>query len=118
MEGRPHIVINYLGVLPSDQKTGLGKNLIKYVLQKADSAQMPVFAEIWGEQRLEWFSKLGFQVYSEARLSSDSSIPTSYYVVREPQLVPDTPLSPTTPINDLQLEPPREEPVSEEKWKC
>lgn len=115
MSGRPHVVINYLGVLASDRRTSLGTSLVKYVLQKADSAQMPVFAEVWGEQNLNWLTRLGFQVYTETRLCSDPSIPSSYYVVREPQLAPDTPLSPTTPSNNLQLEPPREEPVSEEK---
>lgn len=108
---RPHVMIHYLGVLPNERNQHLGKALVKHVLTKARNAQMPVFAEVWGESNANYFKKLGFDVCAEKQLSS--KLPTFYYVVREPT---DDIQSPgvASPVAALQLEPPREDTLQQQ----
>lgn len=113
MAGRNHLSVNFIGVLPAERKHHVGSNLLKYVLNKADQVQLPVFAEVWGNECLSWFQKFGFEVQAEKNLSDKEQV-CIYYVVREPSLDPETPnvTIPSDPMAALKLEPPREDSVA------
>jgi ribosomal protein S18 acetylase RimI-like enzyme len=110
MNGRSHVSINYIGVLPAERRRHLGTSLLKHVLKRADEAQLPIFAEVWGQECLGWFQKFDFAVHAEKNYS-DKSDAQVYYVVREPKTDPETPnmMSSTDAIAALHLEPPRED---------
>jgi hypothetical protein len=106
MQGRAHLMLHYLGVLPVERNRQAGTNLLKHLLSKADEAQMPVFAEVWDNKHLKWLEKYGFTVEAEKSITENITL---YYVVREPQIDPKTPtvFSPAEAIEALNLEPPR-----------
>jgi ribosomal protein S18 acetylase RimI-like enzyme len=110
MEGRNHLSINFIGVLPAERRQHVGTSLLKYVLKKADEVQLPVFAEVWGKECLSWFQKFDFEVHGDKSLSDKDNV-CIYYVVREPRLDPETPIvnTPADPMVALHLEPPRED---------
>lgn len=110
MEGRNHLSINFIGVLPAERRKLVGTSLLKYVLKKADEVQLPVFAEVWGKECLTWFQKFDFEVHADKTLSDKEDV-TIYFVVREPKVDPETPIvmSPSDPMAALHLEPPRED---------
>ncbi|KAI8887177.1 hypothetical protein K501DRAFT_212595 [Backusella circina FSU 941] len=113
MEGRAHLSLNFLGVLPTDRKRQVGTSLLKYLLNKADEAQMPIFSEVWGEKHLKWLQKYGFTIEAEKNMNEKGNI-MIYYLVREPQIDPKTPtvFSPAEAIEALHLEPPREDALA------
>ncbi|KAG0776958.1 hypothetical protein G6F22_012204 [Rhizopus arrhizus] len=110
MQGRPHISINFIGVLPAERGRHVGSNLLKYAIKKADEVQLPIFAEIWDQKTVHWFEKFGFEVQTVRILSEKEGI-TAYYVVREPKfnMASPSPLTPSTAV--LNLEPPREDTI-------
>lgn len=113
MAGRNHLSINFIGVLPAERGHHVGSSLLKYVLKKADEVQLPVFAEVWGNQCLSWFQKFGFEVQANKNLSDKEDVHI-YYVVREPCRVPETPniSTPADLMTALRLEPPREDSLT------
>ncbi|GAA5810612.1 hypothetical protein MFLAVUS_004035 [Mucor flavus] len=113
MAGRNHLSINFIGVLPAERGHHVGSSLLKYVLKKADEVQLPVFAEVWGNQCLSWFQKFGFEVQANKNLSDKEDVHI-YYVVREPCRVPETPniSTPADLMVALRLEPPREDSLT------
>ena len=113
MEGRNHLSVNFIGVLPAERRQHVGSNLLKYVLKKADEVQLPVFAEIWGRECLSWFQKFDFEVRADKNLSEKEDV-CIYYVVREPKLDPQTPVvsTPADVMVALHLEPPREDALA------
>ncbi|KAI9267355.1 hypothetical protein BY458DRAFT_512051 [Sporodiniella umbellata] len=110
MEGKPHISINYIGVLPSQRGKHVGTNLLKYAIKKADEVQLPMFAEVWDQQTVHWFEKFGFELQASKDLDEKVDV-TSYYVVREPKpsVASPSPLSQNT--QTLNLQPPREDTI-------
>jgi ribosomal protein S18 acetylase RimI-like enzyme len=110
MNGRSHVSINFIGVLPAERRHHVGTCLLKHVLKRADEAQLPVFAEVWGQECLGWFQKFDFVVHAD-KSYDDKEDAHAYYVVREPRTDPETPkiLSSTDAIAALHLEPPRED---------
>ncbi|KAL9538441.1 hypothetical protein MBANPS3_010924 [Mucor bainieri] len=111
MAGRNHLSINFIGVLPAERRQHVGTHLLQYALNKADEAQLPVFAEVWGQHCLSWFQKFDFQVQADKNFSDKENV-MIYYVVREPKTEPGTPLKIMTPADAmaaLHLEPPRED---------
>ncbi|KAI9022980.1 hypothetical protein CLU79DRAFT_749799 [Phycomyces nitens] len=110
LDGRRHITIHYVGVLPAERRHNLGNALVRHVLNKADDVQMPVFVELWGPNYVSWFERLGFQVKDRRYLSSDGELPV-FYLVREPLAPHASPLS--SEHHTLHLEPPREDTLEE-----
>lgn len=110
MNGRIHVSINFIGVLPAERRHHLGTCLLKHVLKRSDEAQLPVFAEVWGQECLSWFQKFDFVVHASKNYS-DKDDAYVYYVVREPRTDAETPkiMTPTDAIAALHLEPPRED---------
>ncbi|KAI7905041.1 uncharacterized protein BX663DRAFT_308772 [Cokeromyces recurvatus] len=113
LEGRQHLSVNFIGVLPAARRRGEGGALLKYVLKKADVAQLPIFAEVWGQDCLNWFQKFDFVIHDEKSLSDKEDI-RIYYMVREPRMDPETPkiLSAVDAMAALHLEPPREDALT------
>ncbi|RCH81297.1 hypothetical protein CU098_001665 [Rhizopus stolonifer] len=110
MEGRPHISINFIGVLPAQRGKHVGTNLLKYAIKKADEVQLPIFAEVWDQKTVHWFEKFGFRVQASKTLGEKIGV-ALYYVVREPSsdAMSPSPLPQNTTI--LNLQPPREDTI-------
>ncbi|KAI8886371.1 hypothetical protein K501DRAFT_244364 [Backusella circina FSU 941] len=110
MDGRSHLTIHFIGVLPNETKCQAGSALMQYLINRANEAQLPIFVEVWGKHHLGWFEKFGFVV--EAKKSfSDKEDAIVYYIVREPEMDAETPRNavPTEAGVTLHLEPPRED---------
>ncbi|KAI9470651.1 MAG: hypothetical protein EXX96DRAFT_585264 [Benjaminiella poitrasii] len=113
LEGRQHLSINFVGVLPAERRQRAGTALLKYVLKKADETQLPVFAEVWGQDCVSWFQKFDFVIQGEKSLSDKEAV-YMYYMVREPRMDPETPkiMTPADAMAALHLHPPREDALA------
>jgi ribosomal protein S18 acetylase RimI-like enzyme len=60
-----HQYIILLGVDPSKQGQGYGKNLMLHVLKRAEEKGQSCYLETHGEKNVSFYSKLGFKVVSE-----------------------------------------------------
>ncbi|CEG76201.1 hypothetical protein RMATCC62417_11131 [Rhizopus microsporus] len=111
MQGRPHLTIYFIGVLPAERGRHVGRHLLEYVIKKADEAQLPIFAEVSEDKTVQWLRNFSFETKASKSLSDKESV-TVYYVVREPKLDPTTPTPLTPAIASLSLQPPREDAVA------
>ncbi|KAI8982994.1 hypothetical protein BDB01DRAFT_137352 [Pilobolus umbonatus] len=83
MKGRRHLMINFIGVLPSERKQSIGTHLLQYVLNISDQTELPVFFEVWDGAYVRWLQRFGFTIEDQKTLSEKDSI-TIYCMVREP----------------------------------
>lgn len=80
----PHfITIGYIGVLPHEQRKGLGSALLQHVIDKADQGNQPVCVQVNDDKALKFFAKFGFNIEAEAKLNG-STEPPVYLMVRHP----------------------------------
>ncbi|KAI8371403.1 uncharacterized protein BYT42DRAFT_594968 [Radiomyces spectabilis] len=77
-----YITIGYIGVLPHEQRKGLGGALLQHVLDKADASHYPVVVEASTPAGVRFFEKYGFEVQANVYLSR-SELPMAI-MVREP----------------------------------
>ncbi|KAI7858410.1 hypothetical protein BDC45DRAFT_433754 [Circinella umbellata] len=82
MNRDPHLTINYLGVLPNEQRKGFGKALLQHVLTKADEAHYPTYVEVNDTGAVAFFTKFGFTVQGEVNINNT----TVTLMVREPNV--------------------------------
>jgi ribosomal protein S18 acetylase RimI-like enzyme len=54
-----------IGVAPSDHGTGMGRSLMKPVIDKARSKQTPIYLETAEPSNISFYTKLGFSVIRE-----------------------------------------------------
>ncbi len=62
---QPHWYILILGVHPDHQGNGLGGELLKHVLQRADEQRVDVYLESSNPRNLDFYRRYGFQVVKE-----------------------------------------------------
>ena len=81
MINRDHyLTINYLGVLPNEQRKGFGTALLQHVLIKADAAHYPTYVEVSDAGAVAFFTKFGFTVQGEVNINNT----TVTLMIREP----------------------------------
>ena len=61
----PHYYLEYVGVEPSMQGSGLGSMLLKYLTTQADKAQVGCYLETATRKNLPLYQRFGFQVIYE-----------------------------------------------------
>ncbi len=61
----PHWYLNILGVEPLSRGRGVGRELLRPVLERADAAGQPCYLETQSEQNVGVYEKVGFRVASE-----------------------------------------------------
>ncbi|KAI7868991.1 hypothetical protein BDF14DRAFT_1786672 [Spinellus fusiger] len=83
-DSREYITIGFIGVLPHQQRKGLGKALLQHVLIKADESHCPVYVEVPNPDSVPLFEHFGFVVCGSAGVSS-MDLPI-FSMVREPVL--------------------------------
>lgn len=69
---QPKIAMTYLwfiGVGTTDQNKGLGSGLLQSIIEHSTQNDRPIYLETSTVRNLPWYSKFGFEVYSEQDLS-------------------------------------------------
>jgi ribosomal protein S18 acetylase RimI-like enzyme len=56
----PHYYLLCLGVLPNEQGKGIGKSLLKTMIEIVDQEKMPIYLETETEQNISLYEKYGF----------------------------------------------------------
>ncbi|KAI9243360.1 hypothetical protein BDA99DRAFT_530561 [Phascolomyces articulosus] len=80
-----YLTIHYLGVLPHEQRKGLGRALLQHVLTKADEAHYPTYVEVTDAQAISFFKKFGFTEQGQVMINNNRII----LMVREPVILQD-----------------------------
>ncbi|MEL6349807.1 MAG: GNAT family N-acetyltransferase [Myxococcota bacterium] len=78
----PHLYIDSIGISPSAQGQGLGKQLMQHLLSTADSMHVPIFLENSRERNLSFYAKYGFTITEKLTPFRDG--PTLWLMIREP----------------------------------
>lgn len=82
--------IAYIGVLPHEQRKGLGSALLQHVLDKADAAHYPVIVEVTNSQAVQFFQRFGFTVEETVYINNNPELPV-IFMMREPQATLNSP---------------------------
>jgi GNAT superfamily N-acetyltransferase len=61
----PHWVFDLLAVDPSEQGRGLGRLLIRWMLDRIDTDPMPVFLVTYNPRNVPYYASMGFDVVQE-----------------------------------------------------
>jgi len=80
---QPHWYILILGVHPVHQGKGLGGELLKEVLQRADKERVPVYLESANPKNLDFYRTYGFQVIDE--IVPIAGCPPVWGLIRAPE---------------------------------
>jgi len=82
----PHIVLETVAVRPELQGRGFGSGLIRHALARADAEQLPLYLDTFALRSAEMYSRFGFCVLEEGRISGmDSPV---YLMARQPRDLP------------------------------
>jgi ribosomal protein S18 acetylase RimI-like enzyme len=79
----PHWRLEFFGVDPAIQGTGIGSRLISTGHAKADAARERVWLETFTEVNVRWYGRFGYRVVSEAVVPGTSH--TLWGLIRDPQ---------------------------------
>lgn len=79
----PHWRLEFFGVDPSSQGSGLGSRLIATGHAKADAAGERVWLETFTAENVRWYERRGYRVVSEAPVPGSAF--TLWGLIREPQ---------------------------------
>lgn len=78
----PSWYLDLLGVDPAAQGKGVGKHLVRAMLERADRERMPVVLVTHKQSNLDYYRRLGFEVTSDETLRG---IPTGWSMRRAPR---------------------------------
>ena len=81
---RPHWLLMFLGVEPSQQGQGLGGELIKPILTRADSSRVPCYLESTNERNLTFYKRHGFEIVGQVQIHGGG--PQVWAMLREPNV--------------------------------
>ncbi|HEY1920819.1 MAG TPA: GNAT family N-acetyltransferase [Streptosporangiaceae bacterium] len=85
----PHWYLGYLGARRDQQGQGLGTQMLREVLDRADADGVPAYLESSNERNLTLYQRNGFRVVGE--LPALGHGPTIWRMWREPQPAPPVP---------------------------
>jgi ribosomal protein S18 acetylase RimI-like enzyme len=59
----------FLGVKPSMQNQGIGSKLLNNLIDYTETLSLPLYLETSAISNLQWYQKLGFEIYTKLELS-------------------------------------------------
>ena len=65
MTDGPHLRLEFFGVLPERQGTGLGTALIEHGHRKADQLGLPCYLETFTERNVRFYERRGYRVVGD-----------------------------------------------------
>lgn len=65
----PFIHLWFIGVIPEQQRKGVGSKLMDIVIKKAKDLALPIYLETSVLKNLDWYKKYGFNIYNEIKFS-------------------------------------------------
>lgn len=68
---KPFFYLWLIGVDPSVQHQGVGRNLLLQVINRADDLQRPIYLETSAAKNVGWYQKFGFVLYKEISFTYD-----------------------------------------------
>lgn len=68
MEGIPHYYLWGLAVDPKRSRQGIGKDMMQYLLEKADKQDMPIYLETHAENNVAYYQRYGFSLLKQAQV--------------------------------------------------
>ena len=77
----PHLRLDFFGVLPDAQGTGIGSRLIEHGHRAADAAGLPCYLETFTERNVAYYGRRGWDV--TATYTVGDNVPV-YALVRQP----------------------------------
>ncbi|KAL0073852.1 hypothetical protein J3Q64DRAFT_1635369 [Phycomyces blakesleeanus] len=93
------LTIGYIGVLPQEQRKGLGSALLQYVLERADVSHYTVLAEITDQKTIPFFEAHGFKIEQKTYINKCQDLPVILMV--------RTPIETGEPLQPLYVRPGR-----------
>ena len=78
----PHLRLEFYGVRPDRQGTGLGSALIDYGHRRADEAGLPAYLETFSDWNVGFYRRRGYEVVGEFTIGDGTR---GYGMVRPPQ---------------------------------
>ena len=64
----PHLRLDFFGVLPGAQETGIGSRLIEHGHRTADAAGLPCYLETFTERNVAYYGRRGWDVVASYRV--------------------------------------------------
>jgi ribosomal protein S18 acetylase RimI-like enzyme len=61
----PHLRLQFFGVVPDHQRTGIGSALIDHGHQRADELAVPTYLDTFTEQNVRYYERRGYRVVGE-----------------------------------------------------
>ena len=77
----PHLRLDFFGVLPEAQGTGIGSRLIEHGHRTADAAGLPCYLETFTERNVAYYGRRGWDVIATYTVGDDVPV---YALVRQP----------------------------------
>jgi GNAT superfamily N-acetyltransferase len=77
----PHLRLDFFGVLPEAQGTGVGSRLIEHGHRAADAAGLPCYLETFTERNVAYYGRRGWDVIATYTVGDDVPV---YALVRQP----------------------------------
>ena len=77
----PHLRLDFFGVLPEAQGTGIGSRLIEHGHRVADAAGLPCYLETFTERNVAYYGRRGWDVIATYTVGDDVPV---YALVRQP----------------------------------
>ena len=74
----PHLRLDFFGVLPASQGTGIGSRLIEHGHRAADAAGLPCYLETFTERNVAYYRRRGWDVVATYRVGDGVPV----YVLR------------------------------------
>lgn len=78
----PHYTLSLIGVVPAQQRRGVGRQLLQPILQRCDEERLPAYVDTAKADNVPFYERLGFQLRSEAK---HPEFPTFWCLSRAPR---------------------------------
>jgi GNAT superfamily N-acetyltransferase len=78
----PHYTLSLVGVVPAQQRQGVGQRLLAPILQRCDAERLPAYVDTANADNVPFYEKLGFQLRAEAK---HAEFPTFWCLTRAPR---------------------------------
>ena len=82
IQDRPHWHLMMIGIEPSQQGRGLGGELLRSMLARADAEDMPCMLESGNERNFTFYKRHGFEIAAHNEVPDGG--PQFWLMVREP----------------------------------
>jgi GNAT superfamily N-acetyltransferase len=84
----PHLRLDFFGVRPEAQGSGIGSRLMEHGLRRADAAGLPCWLETFTERNVAYYGRRGWEVVATYRVAGGVPV---YGLSRRPRPSPNGP---------------------------